>query len=224
MKIVAILGSPRGRKGSTITLLSEVVRGAEQAGALVSTLCLSDYEVRPCRGCEACHKLGSCTIKDDYAMFRNAMEHADGLILASPNYIFSVTAQLKALMDRSSLMIHCQSLLGKHGCAVVSSGSADHEQVQQHMLRFLRAMGCWTVGSIGAEAASLADPAAAKPILAQAAELGVRLVTSIAKRETFDEQAQEKQSFTRRMRELVESRQAQWPFEYEFWQLHRQEV
>jgi len=51
------------------------------------------------------------------------MLDAEGIILASPNYINQVTASMKALFDRSSHFIHCKRLLDKYVAGVVSSGS-----------------------------------------------------------------------------------------------------
>ena len=64
-----------------------------------------------------------CPIKDDVHALLDKMLAADGIILATPNYINQVTAALKAVLDRSSHFIHCKRLLGKYLCGVVTSGS-----------------------------------------------------------------------------------------------------
>src|ERR1035437_6894288 len=112
MNIVAINGSPHGAKGTTGSLLSEVTKAAEAAGANVATLVVSDYQVNPCRACDVCHRTGTCVIEDDFARFRRPLLAADGIILASPNYLSSVSAQLKAVMDRCCGLLHCQALRG----------------------------------------------------------------------------------------------------------------
>ena len=107
MKIGASLGSPHGPKGATGTLLAEVVRGAQAAGAEASVFSLTDHKVVPCLACDACHKTGVCPQKDDFNTLKSAMLGADGIILASPNYINSVSAQMKALFDRCCGPLHC---------------------------------------------------------------------------------------------------------------------
>ena len=77
-------------------MLSEVTRSAHGAGAEVTTLVVSDYQVDPCRACDVCHRTGTCAIKDDSTRFKEALLAADEIILASPNYLSSVSAQLKA--------------------------------------------------------------------------------------------------------------------------------
>jgi len=217
MKIAAILGSPRGMKGNTGLLLSEVIRSAEQTGALVSILSLSDYEVKPCRSCDTCHKTGSCPIHDDYQTFKTAMLHADGIVLASPNYISSVSAQMKALLDRSCGALHCQSMNGKYGAAVVTSGGGGSEEVERYLLRFLRSLGCWTVGGAGADAGQLADEKTRVQCLRKAADLGRVLCESIRAKVTFPPQVQEKTTFFERMKQLITGRRDDWPFEYDYW-------
>jgi multimeric flavodoxin WrbA len=220
MRLVAILGSPHGIKGSTGQLLAEAVRGAEKAGAPVATLSLSDYEVLPCPACDACHRTGTCPQRDDFRKFKEAMEGADGILLASPNYIASVTAQTKALMDRCCGLLHLQGLEGKYAAAVVTSGGAGGDEVERYMLRFLRALGCWTVGSVGAQGWQLAqDPARAK-CFGAAADLGRRLVACIKKKETFPDQVPERAAFAERMKQLVTMRKDAWTFEYEYWKSH----
>ena len=216
MKIVAILGSPHGQKGATGSVLAEMLKGAEAAGAVAATLCLTQYEVRPCCACDHCHKTGACVIKDDYAVVRTALLNADGIILASPNYIFSVTAQLKAVLDRCCGPLHLSAWRDKHAAAVVTGGG-DSREVEQYLLRFLNCMGCWTVGGVGATAQQLAQPAARGEIMSAAAEMGRRLVHAVAARETFVEQAAPREAFFQRMRQLVQFRKENWPFEYEYW-------
>jgi len=214
MNIVAIIGSPHGMKGNTGRLLSSV-EGALKASknADVTEFVLAKMKVQPCRGCASCHKTGECVVKDDYQKILDALLKSDGVVLASPNYMFSVTAQTKALMDRCSCPLHCQALEGKYGAAVVTSGGSGSDVVEGYLLRFLRALGCWTVGSVAAEAREVEGKAKA----AEAAALGERLIAAIREREMFSDQAKERQAFFDRMKSLIELRKDEWPHEYRYW-------
>ena len=217
MKLVAILGSPHGMKGNTGTLLTEVVRGAERAGAAVATFSLANHQVRPCCACDTCHRTGACSILDDQPKIKAAMHATDGIILASPNYLVSVSAQMKALMDRLCGPLHCQMFEGKYGAAVVTSGGGGGDEVERYLLRFLRTLGCWTVGSVLAETRQLTDPAAKAERLKAAESLGRRLVEAAEKRETFPDQVQDRAAFAGRMKQLVTAMKEVWSFEYEHW-------
>jgi multimeric flavodoxin WrbA len=102
-QIVAIYGSPR-RRGNTATLLNHAVRGAFDTGAQVNEITLRDLKMSPCLEIYACKKEGRCAIKDDFHNVVDQILSADGLILASPIFFYTVTAHTKILMDR------CQSL------------------------------------------------------------------------------------------------------------------
>ena len=218
MKLVAILGSPHGAKGNTAKVLDALLDAARGRGAEVALFSLAQLKVEPCRACDTCHKTGKCPTRDDFATIRDAMLAADGIVLASPNYIFSVSAQMKCLMDRCCGPLHLQAMEGKHAAAVVTSGGAESPEVEAYMLRFLRAMGCWTVGSVGAEGWKLSDAAMSRPVLQLAADLGIGLVEAIEKKATFPNQLPERRAFHERMKGLVVMMKDHWTFEYERWQ------
>jgi multimeric flavodoxin WrbA len=150
MKLISILGSPRGIKGYTGTFLIAMLKAAQKAGAKTELFSLSDLKVLPCEGClEVCHTKGTCQQKDDFEKIKNAMVEADGIIYASSNYNLNVSAQMKALIDRCGLMLHCQQLNGKYVATVVTSGGSDPEDVEKYFRNILKLYGFWIVGSIG---------------------------------------------------------------------------
>ncbi len=156
-------------------------------------------------------------IKDDFKKVEEAFLKADGIVLASPNDIFSVTAQMKALMDRCSCPIHCQALEGKYGAAVVTSGGSGSDVVEGYILHFLRALGCWTVGSVAAEAGEIEGKAGRGGRFGEAGELGKRMVAAIREGQTFADQASERAAFFGRMKALISMHQEDWPHEYRYW-------
>ncbi len=97
--LVAIYGSPR-RKGNTSSLLAQAVQGARDNGCNVQEFFLRDLKISPCLELYHCQKNGECSIKDDFQKVRDQMLQAKGLMLASPIFFYSVTAQTKTFMDR----------------------------------------------------------------------------------------------------------------------------
>jgi len=217
MNIVAILGSPHGMKGTTGELMAGMTSSAEAAGAKVKTFLLSKMTVKPCNACDACHRTGKCSIKDDFKTLKDAMTKADGIILASPNYITSVSAQMKAVFDRCCGPLHCQAMKGKYGAAVVTSGGVESNIVEKYMIEFLQIMGCWTVGSIGAEAQQIMDEKARAPKLKTAARLGAKLVEAIRRRKRYPGQVAVQRAFYERMKLLITMRKDDWAYEYKYW-------
>lgn len=122
MKIIALVGSPHQARGNTAKLTRIVLQGAEREGARTETIYLPGKTVLPCLGCDYCHKKGRCAQKDAFPEIQQKIQAADGVVLGSPNYIFSVSAQMKAFMDRCSSLVHCLGFYGKYGASVVTSG------------------------------------------------------------------------------------------------------
>ena len=102
MKIIALHGSPR-KDGNTDLLLRETVRGAEDAGLAVETFKLNRLSIKPCQDCGGCEETGACIFHDDMDGIYDAVRAADRIILASPIFFFSLSAQAKLVIDR------CQS-------------------------------------------------------------------------------------------------------------------
>jgi multimeric flavodoxin WrbA len=98
-KIVALYGSPR-RKGNTATLLKKAVEGARDGGADVEEIVLRDLKLSPCLEIYGCLQTGECAIKDDFQKVRDKILAAEGLMLASPVFFYTVSAHTKILMDR----------------------------------------------------------------------------------------------------------------------------
>jgi len=100
MKILILSGSPR-REGNTELLADAFARGAS-VNHQVEIVSVRDYKVNPCIGCNSCFKSGNnaCCQKDDMPVIYDKLKAADILVIASPVYFYSLSAQLKAVIDR----------------------------------------------------------------------------------------------------------------------------
>ncbi|MGM9680713.1 MAG: flavodoxin family protein [Eubacteriales bacterium] len=98
-KVLILSGSPR-KGGNSDLLCDEFGKGAQESGNSVEKIRVSEMKIAPCLACYAC-KRGACIQKDDMARVLQKMIEADVLVLASPVYFYSVSAQLKALIDRT---------------------------------------------------------------------------------------------------------------------------
>lgn len=99
-KSVLIISSSPRRGGNSETICEQFRKGAEEAGHRVEMLNLNDYDIRffdkteYVRGEEESEE-------DDAVKIIRKMEKADVIVLASPVYFYSMTAQMKALIDRT---------------------------------------------------------------------------------------------------------------------------
>ncbi|MFO7963506.1 MAG: NAD(P)H-dependent oxidoreductase [Desulfobacterales bacterium] len=221
MKIISLIGSPHGEKGNTAALLDRVHEGAMEKGASIETILLKGDTVFPCLACDACHKKGKCVQKDDFERIREKIEQAEGLILASPNYIFSVSAQLKAFMDRCCSVVHLMGFEGKYGASVITSGGGDESAIAEYMNHFLLITGVRPVGSVWATMGLLTDNRFTDDIRQSARMLGNNLVRAWKTGAMDPAVEQAMSSFRERMYRLVQWRKTEWPYEYEYWRNHR---
>ena len=98
-RILCIAGSPR-RSGNSEQLLDVAVEGVRSAGGDPFKLVTVEYDLAPCRGCNACSATGECVIDDRMGEVNELLDSAEGVIVASPVYFATVPAVLKALYDR----------------------------------------------------------------------------------------------------------------------------
>lgn len=100
-KVLILSGSPR-KNGNSDLLCNEFMRGALESGNQVTKIRVVEKKIAPCTGCYHCQKSkGVCAIKDDMADVLQQIIDADVIVLASPVYFYSISSQLKALIDRT---------------------------------------------------------------------------------------------------------------------------
>jgi len=99
-QILILKASPRER-GNSATLADRLALGASEAGAQVESIYLHGLDIRACDACDLCQEPGSsCVIEDDMQPLYPKLAEADAIVLASPIYWFTFSAQLKLCMDR----------------------------------------------------------------------------------------------------------------------------
>lgn len=99
INVVAIYGSPRRGQNSDI-LLDKMLEGIGYDGVDVEKICASESDIKSCTACEGCYKLGRCVIKDDMQEFYMAIDKADIVVASTPVYFYTVTSDMKKLIDR----------------------------------------------------------------------------------------------------------------------------
>lgn len=100
-KILILSGSPR-KNGNSDLLCDEFMRGAIDGGNSVEKIFVAGKNIGYCRGCYYCQKSGGkCVIKDDMAEVLQKIIDSDVIVLSSPVYFYSISAQLKTVIDRT---------------------------------------------------------------------------------------------------------------------------
>jgi len=100
IKVLGIMGSPR-IKGNTDLLLDQALKGAKDNKADIEKIIVDKLNIAGCKEYYGCLKDGNCVIRDDMEAIYPKLLDADVIIVASPIFFYGLTAQLKALIDRS---------------------------------------------------------------------------------------------------------------------------
>ena len=152
--IVGICGSPR--KQSTDYVLNEALSMLEDKGFETSFFSVRGKDISPCRHCNYCLKKKECVMKDDMYEVYSLIKEADGLVFASPCYNGGISAQLKAVIDRTRAMgaADFNFLRRKVGMAISVGGDRNggQELVIQQIITFYILNGAIPVsgGAFGA--------------------------------------------------------------------------
>ena len=98
-KILGINASPR-RRGNTEILLENFLKGASKEGAGVKEIVLNKLNFSPCQECENLGRNEICIVEDDLQELFPEVKNADVVVLASPIFFGSLSAQAKMMIDR----------------------------------------------------------------------------------------------------------------------------
>lgn len=127
-QVLILNGSPR-KRGNSVLLAEQVAAGARAAGASVESFVLHNMNIRPCDACDACQGIdeAECTIRDDMEILYPRLQRADAIVIASPIYWFTVSAQTKLCIDRWYALEGSGSsaLAGKQIGIVLTYGDSD---------------------------------------------------------------------------------------------------
>ncbi len=213
MKVLLISSSPHKEKSRTFVLAKEVLSGLKQEGIDCEAIHLDDFRVFFCKHCEECHKkILHCSVQDDVQVILKKMLEADGIILASPNYINQVTASMKALFDRSAHFIHCKRLLGKYIAGVVSSGSGQDKEVLDYIKFYAHTCGAQYSGGVSCAGQAVEEKKA------EAFKLGRKLAMDIKEKKAYPDQLELIEKAKLHFRQIIEARKKEWAGEYQYWQ------
>ncbi len=149
MKVLGIVCSPR-KGGNTEILVKEALASAREAGAQTELVSVVGKNISPCDGCSSCRETNVCHIQDDMQSIYQQLETADAIIFGSPVYFGSVSAQAKAIMDRTFLFLGDRRLKGKVAAPVLAVRRVGAGQTRNLLYGYFMAQGMIPVrGAIG---------------------------------------------------------------------------
>ncbi len=221
MKIVGLCASPRPQ-GNTRRLLEFFLDECRGLGAETERFTAADQRVDFCRACEQCMRQGDCPVQDDYLPLLPKILAADALVLATPNYAFDVSAQIKAVMDRShAFLYYRQALAGKYGVGLCVAG----HWFGTHGIARRLGQAVWLCGGSFVGAAWGVSKHRDKKgfvreaqVYARAKAMARRLVRAVERKRKYRWQAWLRETFiTPHLRRIFTRRKEEYPWVAERW-------
>jgi multimeric flavodoxin WrbA len=188
MRYVTIYGGPRPQ-GNTETVLGWVEDALTEAGHEVSRFDVARLNVGGCTSCYACFESSDapgCVVDDDAGAILDAMITSDGIVFASPLYMWGISGQLKSFLDRTVSLVrdylgpNYSSLVeGKRSALIVTCMGPEENNSELAVSAFTRwaryaklvSLGAWVV-------AGCSEPSAlSEEIRRGATDLAARLAS-----------------------------------------------
>jgi multimeric flavodoxin WrbA len=179
--ILILKGSPRERGNSSV-LADQLAAGAKSNGAKVASIYLHGLNIRACDACDLCELGNGCVINDDMQDVYPQLEAADAIVLASPVYWFTFSAQMKLCIDRwyAYQSSDWQELQGKKFALILTYGDSDLYtsgginaiSTFETMCRFMKSE---IVGMVYGTMSDVGDAVKQPELMEQAYQLGQKL-------------------------------------------------
>ena len=145
-KVTAFVGS--ARKGHTLDAAAQFLDSLASLGDIETEIVrISDVRLETCIGCKVCFEKGEayCPLKDDRDLLLEKMATSDGIVLASPNYSFQVSALMKTFLDRLGFAFHRPRFFGKTFTSIVAQGVYGGNKIVKYLNFVGYALGFKTV-------------------------------------------------------------------------------
>ncbi len=145
-KVTAFVGS--ARKKNTHNAVVQFLSNLQSMGDVATEIVrLSDYRLQACKGCKVCFEKGEeyCPLKDDRDVLIEKMMASDGIVFASPNYSFQVSAIMKTFLDRLGFAFHRPRFFGKAFTSIVTQGFYGGDKIVDYLDFVANGLGFNTV-------------------------------------------------------------------------------
>jgi len=176
MKVVAIGGSPR-LHGNTNYLIDQVLGELASKGIETEKIVLNEYKVGPCQAHENCASFPECQQKDDGQWVLEKFSQADGIILASPVYFGTISAQMKAFMDRSFFLFrHGIGLKARCAGLIAIAGRRGAEETVEELKKLVRRAEAEVLTLSGNSGAPDVDPRTQTELIEKAKKMAKQMI------------------------------------------------
>jgi multimeric flavodoxin WrbA len=175
MKVVAIGGSPR-LQGISNYLIDQALEVLASRGIETEKIVLNEHKFGFCQAHNDCAASAECKQKDDASWILEKYRLADGIIVASPVYFGSISAQIKAFVDRSFFIyMHGRRPQAKCIGLIAIAGRGGHEETIKELKKFIRVPNAQVFTLAGSSGRPDSNPKEQVDLIKQAREMGRRM-------------------------------------------------
>lgn len=137
-KNVLVLMSAGTKLGNTDRLTDAYIKGLIEKEHSVTKVYLGSMQIEGCRGCGVCQRLAHrCAVKDGMQDLYPLFAECDTIVMASPLYFWTVTARLKAFIERLYAISVDDKYPSKDTVLLMTAGD-DKDTTFEHSLRYFR--------------------------------------------------------------------------------------
>lgn len=140
-KKVIVISSSARLKGNSDLLCDQFILGASKFEHDIEKMYLHKKNIKPCLGCNACKRSNKgCVQKDDTQEILDKMLKADVIVLATPIYFYSMSGQLKTLLDRTYSVY--EKFQNKDFYIIMTGAAPDQEYMKISLEGFKGYLSC----------------------------------------------------------------------------------
>lgn len=132
-KVLVLSASPR-KGGNSDLLCDQFMKGSMEAGHKVEKIFIGDKRIGYCTGCGSCNDTHECVQDDDMGEILDKMISTDVIVMATPVYFYTMSAQMKTLIDRT--LPRYTEISGKEFYFIVSAGDSDKKAMERTLEGF----------------------------------------------------------------------------------------
>lgn len=137
-KNVLVLMGSSTKHGNTDQLTDAYIKGVVERGHTVTKVYLRSTRLDGCRGCGVCQRgTNRCVIQDGMQEIYPLFAKCDTLVMASPLYFHTITARLKAFIERLYAISAEDKYPVKDTVWLMTAGD-DKEEVFDHVKQYFR--------------------------------------------------------------------------------------
>ena len=138
-RVTILVGSGSAPRGATMSAAQRFAQLLAEGGDVqVEIVLLNEASLGLCRGCKVCFEKGErlCPLGGDMESLLEKMDGSDGVVFATPNHAFQVSAVMKAFLDRLAFCLHRPRFHGKCFSSIVVQGVYGGKGIERY-LRFV---------------------------------------------------------------------------------------